>query len=84
MADTSIRFASDGGFDLAPTKHRRTVIQAASPELMNKSESTRRAAGCPSRLGAQGAAFQTLLGIGSRLPPTTYDEIKDGLNVSAE
>ncbi len=23
------------------------------------------------------AAFQTLLGLGSRLPPTTYEEVKD-------
>ncbi len=30
------------------------------------------------------AAFQTLLGIGASLPPTTYAEIKDGIFVAAE
>lgn len=30
------------------------------------------------------SAFQTLLGIGARLPPTTYQEIKDGAFVLAE
>jgi hypothetical protein len=30
------------------------------------------------------AAFQTLLGIGSKLPPTTYQEIKAGAFVLAE
>ena len=30
------------------------------------------------------AAFQTLLGIGASLPPTTYEEIKDGAFVEAE
>ena len=30
------------------------------------------------------AAFQTLLGIGASLPPTTYTEIKDGAFVAAE
>ncbi len=30
------------------------------------------------------AAFQTLLGIGARVPPTTYEEIKDGAYVLAE
>jgi len=30
------------------------------------------------------AAFQTLLGIGASLPPTTYEEIKEGAFVAAE
>jgi ISXO2 transposase-like protein len=30
------------------------------------------------------AAFQTLLGIGASVPPTTYEEIKDGAFISAE
>jgi ISXO2-like transposase domain len=30
------------------------------------------------------AAFQTLLGIGARLPPTTYQEIKAGVLALAE
>jgi hypothetical protein len=30
------------------------------------------------------AVFQTLLGIGARLPPTTYKEIKSGAFILAE
>jgi hypothetical protein len=35
-------------------------------------------------LPADSAAFQTLLGIGASLPPTTYQEIKDDAFATAE